>query len=174
MNYKHGFSHRAEYHAWGNMIARCYNRNSINYREYGGRGIRVCKRWKNGFINFLHDMGEKPNKSFTLDRIDGSKGYYPQNCRWATRLEQTKNRRKNKYRFRHPLTKTPAMKRRESRSDKALKVLFNNISKRKLSASLGLSHQALTYWTRIPERHVDAIEAISGINKKRLRPDLFA
>jgi len=78
------------YQTWKGMIQRCRNPKAANYSRFGGRGIRVCRRWR-VFANFLADMGERPI-AMTLDRKDGSKGYYRQNCRWATRIEQTANR----------------------------------------------------------------------------------
>lgn len=75
------------------MIGRCHNPNSSGYSSYGGRGITVCERWRD-FANFLADMGERPEGK-TLDRIDGSLGYFPENCRWATVGEQNRNTRRN-------------------------------------------------------------------------------
>lgn len=73
-------------------IARCHNPQHPQYIYYGGRGITVCARWRNSFENFLADMGVRP-EGLTLDRRDNDKGYEPGNCRWATRAEQTRNRR---------------------------------------------------------------------------------
>jgi hypothetical protein len=75
------------------MWTRCERRENSNYRHYGGAGITVCDRWKN-FESFLADMGERPD-GYTLDRIDGTKGYTPGNCRWATPKEQMRNRKDN-------------------------------------------------------------------------------
>lgn len=87
-----------EYITLQQMKQRCYNSNNHAYKNYGGRGIKICERWldtKNGFINFLKDMGEKP-KGLSIDRIDNNGNYEPSNCRWADNNTQLKNRRKYK------------------------------------------------------------------------------
>lgn len=83
-----GYASRA-YGVWQAMRDRCTNKNRADYHRYGGRGIKVCKRWES-FTNFLEDMGHPPERK-TLDRIDNDKGYCKRNCRWATRKEQVYN-----------------------------------------------------------------------------------
>ena len=79
------------YRSWSSMLERCRNKNAPNYKDYGGRGITVCKRWLK-FENFLADMGARPvNK--TIDRKNNDKGYSKTNCKWSTPKEQANNRR---------------------------------------------------------------------------------
>lgn len=80
------------YVLYTNMMQRCYNPEHPNYSTYGGRGIRVCQRWRRSFKNFKSGVGEPPSASHTLDRIDNSKNYTAMNVRWATRAQQTRNR----------------------------------------------------------------------------------
>lgn len=82
------------YGSWQAMIGRCTNPNNKYYHNYGGRGIKVCERWRNSFVNFLEDMGERP-PGYSLDRIKNKLGYYIENCKWSTREQQMRNTRKN-------------------------------------------------------------------------------
>lgn len=80
------------------MKTRCYNINSPAYKNYGGRGIKVCDRWlgPDGFLNFAADMGERPSNNCSLDRINNNGDYCPENCRWTDVVTQANNRRANK------------------------------------------------------------------------------
>lgn len=89
---KHGLKHTPEWLAWKNMRQRCLNKNHSQYGDYGGRGIIICDRW-DSFVNFYTDMGVKPSRSHSIDRIDNDGDYEPSNCRWTTKTVQVINRR---------------------------------------------------------------------------------
>lgn len=100
-NVKHGHAVggklTSEYLAWHSMLARCYGTSNTSYRDYGGRGITVCDRWRASFTDFFADMGQKPSPTHSLDRINNDAAYEPRNCRWATKSEQAKNRRRPRH-----------------------------------------------------------------------------
>ena len=89
----HGMRFTSEYYSWNNMKARCYNPNYKHYKDYGGRGITICDRWRDSFENFLEDMGSKPSNKHSIDRIDVNGNYDPENCKWSTSQEQARNKR---------------------------------------------------------------------------------
>jgi hypothetical protein len=97
---KHMLAFKSEKGIYNGMINRCTNANYRRFYDYGGRGIKVCDRWlelgEDGFSNFLADMGERPSKNHSLDRINNDGDYIPENCRWATKKEQSNNRRNNR------------------------------------------------------------------------------
>ena len=92
----HGMRDSPEFNCWLCIIQRCCNNKNPSYKNYGGRGIKVCEHWLESFINFYEDMGDKPTKNHSLDRIDNNRDYSPENCRWATCFDQSINRRNTK------------------------------------------------------------------------------
>ena len=108
----HGLSrnpiYRTEFHTWQSMFQRTGNPNNPRYSDYGGRGISVGERWRGprGFEHFIADMGTRPSKKHSLDRINNDGNYEPSNCRWATQDEQSSNKRSNRFVTAFGITKT--------------------------------------------------------------------
>ena len=94
-NFKHGMNGIKTHISWKSMKNRCLNPNATGYKDYGGRGIKICDEWLNNFINFFKDMGERPNGK-TLDRKNNDGNYCKSNCRWADKFEQANNKRNNR------------------------------------------------------------------------------
>lgn len=94
---RHGLARSAEYRIYQGLHQRCENTNSAAWNDYGGRGITVCARWSGelGFENFIADMGRRPSPQYSIERTRNHEGYNPDNCVWATRIVQGRNRRNN-------------------------------------------------------------------------------
>lgn len=95
-NRGHNMSKSAEHNTWISIKTRCYNRNSKDYIDYGGRGIKVCDRWLESFENFLEDMGSRPSDDHSIERVNISGDYSPKNCIWIENKKQARNKRKRK------------------------------------------------------------------------------
>ena len=121
-----------EYRVWQHIKARCYNKKSDHYKYYGGRGITVCGRWRNNFIVFFKDMGQKPFPKAQIDRIDNDGNYEPANCRWVTCVENIRNSTR---------AKLTMQKARE------IRVLYNEggISQYKLAVMFGVAEPTIYY-----------------------------
>lgn len=123
-----------EYRSWKAMVARCHNPHNIGYKNYGGRGIKVCDRWLD-FVNFLADMGRRP-QNMTLDRINSDENYEPGNCRWASDSEQNKNRKLNQSGEHGPRAKLTSAAVAEIRASKE--------SQRVLAQRFGVTQSAIS------------------------------
>jgi len=91
---KEGYKKAPEWDIWYAMKQRCHNSKHSGYRNYGGRGIKVCDRWLNSFKDFLKDIGKRPSLKHSIDRVNNDSNYEPGNCRWATRKQQANNKRR--------------------------------------------------------------------------------
>ena len=105
---KPGWKKLPEYGIWAGIKNRCYNKKVRGYPLYGGRGITMCDEWKDSFEAFYRDMGQRPSGNHTIDRKDNDMGYSKENCRWATKIEQANNTRKNVYYTLNGVSKTLA------------------------------------------------------------------
>lgn len=90
----HGMSYTPEHNTWCEIHRRCYDPKRDSYKTHGARGIKVCARWAD-FENFFADMGERPSRDHSIDRIDNDGNYEPSNCKWSTNSEQNLNKRTN-------------------------------------------------------------------------------
>lgn len=110
----HGMSRTPEYSVWQNMKYRCLNPRCRRYKNYGGRGIRVCDKWLT-FTGFIADMGIRPTAKHSIERLDNNAGYHLANCVWATRQEQQRNTRI----YRNNTTGLPGVYREKNRTCRA-------------------------------------------------------
>lgn len=111
---KHGFTGTREYNSYNAMMSRCYKISDKRFDRYGGRGIKVCDRWRDSFSNFIADMGIQPSRKHSIERIDRNGDYEPSNCVWATTIEQANNRSNNTLIDINGCTKTITQWSRES------------------------------------------------------------
>jgi len=149
---KHGLSNTSIYRRWRAMLNRCYLKSTKAYKDYGGRGIRVCKRWHK-FENFLKDFGLPPSAKHSIERINNDGNYTPANCRWATCEEQQSNTRRNRRITFMGKTKTLAQWTRDSgRSNSFLE----NRLRRGMS-----EHDALTVKARQPPKKKPSCEKVT-------------
>lgn len=124
-----------EYSSWSAMRARCYKVNGKDYSNYGGRGIKVCSRW-DCFEYFLLDMGPRPFKDATVERLDNEKNYSPENCFWMKAKNQSKNRRSNVL---DPIKVKTILKLKNKKSVKEISEIFHCSISTAWRATRGLS-----------------------------------
>lgn len=118
-NYKYGCRSNRLYHIWRGMKARCLNANSPNYSSYGGRGICICEEWANDFIQFQSwALANGYSDELSIDRINVNGDYCPENCRWATIVEQANNKRNNVFLTENGKTQTLAEWCKEFNADR--------------------------------------------------------
>lgn len=149
----HGMAYSSEYKIWEHARYRCHNKNATKYSLWGGRGIEMDARWRHDFAAFYADMGPRPSRKHTLDRIDGNGPYSKENCRWATYTEQNNNKRTNRFLTHDGITLSMAQwaKRIGMNRD----VLHNRIFKLGMSVERALT-QPLRITKSTPNRSADS------------------
>ena len=128
-----------EYVAWALLRQRCNNPNNPRFSSYGGRGITVCEEWDVSFSAFLRDLGRRPSAKHSIDRINNDGNYEPRNCRWATRKQQSENRRPGGKKGPYPPGTFPS----KVNVKKAEKLLAMGLSLKEVGAIFGVSRQAV-------------------------------
>jgi len=155
------------YRAWESLLRRCNNPKDVGYKNYGGRGIRVCERWYN-FKNFLNDMGKVP-KGLTIERIDNNGNYAPDNCRWATHAEQNQNSRNTKLNS----LKVQTIKKVLAVPSSTIKDIAKIFH---VSRSTIYDIKSGKTWVNIPEpspdKIQDLIERLEKITEVKIKPNL--
>ena len=146
--FKHGLWNHALYPTWHTMMARCYSESNAKFSRYGGRGITVCERWHTP-TNFIADMGDRPAGA-SLDRINNDGNYEPGNCRWATRLEQARNR--------------PQASLTDEQRQSAIALYAQLKSPKKVAAMLGIGSSAVKNVVYGEKRRT--VEKIQGVAAK--------
>lgn len=149
-----------EYAVWAGMCRRCHNPQDKSYKWYGARGIRVCQRWRQSFDNFMKDMGPRPSAKYSIDRYPDNDGNYePGNCRWATRAQQERGKRK-----------LP----REVPSPR-LAAIFSKVPPSAMAAHFRIPETVVRSWKIVPRGYRDEILGLIGerpMPKKPSRPRL--
>ena len=141
----HGMKYTDEYRIWCHMRSRCENPNFIGYKHYGGRNIKICAEWAL-FVNFYKDMGQRPSKKHSIDRIDPNGNYEPSNCRWATMKTQQNNRTNNVIYTYNGKTATLAQLCEEHKCK--YKTVYHRLTKG-LPIDLALTNERIPYKTMI-------------------------
>jgi hypothetical protein len=168
----------AEYRVYHGMLIRCSDPRRVNYKYYGGRGIRVCSEWIASFSSFIDYMGPRPSAKHTLDRYPNNDGNYePGNVRWATMKEQTKNKRPRQGR---KFAGGPIPKANQRGYERVL-AHFHKDGKRhgaktRLQHALGLaSRQVVDRWQRygIPEKYAGPLFKLTGMRPEEIWPENF-
>ena len=126
-NHRRGIPQTHEYMVWAAMIQRCHNPSNPGFKDYGARGIAVADRWRWSFVAFLSDMGRAPS-GMQIERLDNDAGYYPGNCKWATRKEQCGNRRRN-----------PLYKLDRAKQDRLIVMIRGGKTQEQVATALGIS-----------------------------------
>jgi hypothetical protein len=154
---KYSKQQQQTYKAWVSMRRRCNDTKSKCYTNYGARGIRVCDEWNSSFEAFYRDVGDKPDASLTLDRIDNDRGYEPGNVRWATRAEQNRNRR--------PRSQWKPTRPHGRRTDVLLTFKGKTMTMTDWAREVGIRRSSL--WMRISQRGWSVERALTEPMQKR-------